>query len=403
MELLLTEQHALRMALGGAVLGGGGGGWAGDGIRIAEIALRVGSPRLVDLDGLAPDDVVVTVSAVGAPAAPGRFVRPADYLEALQRLAAQLGRRVAAVMSSENGGTSSLNGWFQSAVTGIPLLDAAGDGRAHPTGVMGSMGLESVDGYVSRQVAVGGNPDAGTRIVVGVEGSIASADRTVRQAAVEAGGLVAVARNPVPASYVRHHGAPGALSEAMRVGEAMLGAYARMGLSAAHVRALVLAHTEGSLFGLPAEEPPGLAREAGNRLPAGAGEQVAEALAEALAGRVLSSGPISDCRLETRGGYDTGTLRVDDVRLTFWNEFMTAENALGRLATFPDLIVALDAHTGLPLATAEVHNGCEVILVFAPRGRLMLADGVRRVENLRVIEDALGVPVLRYQDRTTVS
>lgn len=58
-----------------------------------------------------------------------------------------------------------VNGRFQSAVTGIPVVNSACDGRAHPTGVMGSMDLESDPEYHSiqpRQTAIA-SPAAGCR------------------------------------------------------------------------------------------------------------------------------------------------------------------------------------------------------------------------------------------------
>ena len=56
-------------------------------------------------------------------------------------MAAELDRPVAAVMTAQNGSSTTLNGWIQSAVLGVSVLDAAGDVRAHPTGKLGAMGL----------------------------------------------------------------------------------------------------------------------------------------------------------------------------------------------------------------------------------------------------------------------
>lgn len=146
------------------MLGGGGGGTIAEGTELAELAFAVGTPRLVRLDDLKDDDVVVTVSSVGAPAAEDQYVKPVDYALALQMLQEHLGGRIAGIITSENGAMGTVNGWFQSAVTGIPVVDAAGNGRAHPTGVMGSMALDRLEGYRSVQAAVGGDPDEGRRI-----------------------------------------------------------------------------------------------------------------------------------------------------------------------------------------------------------------------------------------------
>jgi hypothetical protein len=308
----------------------------------------------VPLVELSPETVVVTVSMVGAPAAPERFLRPMDFAAAVTVLNDRLGGRIGALIASENGGTASLNGWFQSAVTGIPVADAACDGRAHPTGVMGSMGLEADDRYRSIQCAVGGNPATGRRLQVVVEGALGTCDRTVRAASVEAGGLVAVARNPVSPAFVAENGAPGAISQAIALGEIIL-----------------------------------------EKRPTG-GEAVAGALADALGGRVLARGPARDYQLETRGGYDVGRLQVAHVELTFWNEYMTADRGADRLATFPDLIATLDASTGDPVVTAELSDGRELLVVAVPKARLILGAGVRRPESLAPAEAAVGREMARY-------
>jgi len=344
----LSPRAVEAAAWGGAFLGGGGGGWPADGISAGRRALEIGAPRLVPLTELPPDALVVTVSMVGAPGAPERFVRPEDFAEAVTLLNGRLDGRIGALITSENGGTASLNGWFQSAVTGIPVADAACDGRAHPTGLMGSMGLDRDGSYRSIQCAVGGNPATGRRIEVVVQGSLAVCDRMVREASVEAGGLVAVARNPVSPAFVAENGAPGAITHAIALGEIILDK-----------------------------------RSAG-------GQAVARALAAELGGRVLARGPVRDYALETRAGYDVGRLRVEDVELTFWNEYMTAERSGERLATFPDLITTLDAATGLPLVSAELTDGREVIAMTVPKARLILGAGVKRSESLAPAEAAVG-------------
>src|SRR5574341_1378546 len=159
------DRHSVEAAaLGGALLGGGGGGWPEDGLTMGNLALAAGAPRLLALEALPADALIVTVSAVGAPASPDRHTPPMDFVAALQVLNQKLGGRIAGLITSENGGASTLNGWFQSAVTGIPVVDAACDGRAHPTGVMGSIGLERDAAYRSVQAAAGGDAAVGRRV-----------------------------------------------------------------------------------------------------------------------------------------------------------------------------------------------------------------------------------------------
>lgn len=354
MALTLDATTIEALLLGGAVLGGGGGGSIDVGHRWAMVALERGRPRLVRIDELAADAPIATVSLIGAPASHDRFVTPEDLVRAVQLLQDHLDAPIAGLITSENGGAASANGLVQSAVLGLPVVDAPCNGRAHPTGVMGSMGLGRVPGFLSRQAAVGGDPACGRHVELFVAAPLVHADTVVRAAAVEAGGLVAVARNPVPLEYVRQHGAPGALGVALRLGERMIAARPRGGAAAAR------------------------------------------AIVDHLGGSVLDAAEVSDLQIETRGGYDVGRCRIGSLDLTFWNEFMTADRDGARLVTFPDLIVTLDAQCGTPIPTAELVTGQRVIAVAVPRAHLLLGAGVRDPDNLRVIEATIGVSILEF-------
>lgn len=345
----LDRETIRALAIGGGVLGGGGGGEVAEGLRLLELALDLGRPVMKALGELEDEAVVVTVSGVGAPAAVDRDIRVADYLASLQLFLESSGSSVVGMVSSENGGFSSANGFVQSALTGIPVIDAPCNGRAHPSGVMGSMGLHLVPHYLSKQAAVGGTPSVrGVRLYA--EGSLRSVDHVVRQAAVAAGGLVSVTRNPVEVSYLRENGAPGALMLAVALGELVL------------------------------------------RSESKSARAVAEGILEYLgAGEVLAEGTVSHVSLRTEGGYDVGSVRVGGFEARFWNEFMTVDTDGWRRATFPDLVFALDTGTRLPLTTSEIEPGREIVLASVPKGCLPLGSGVKDPEVLREIERVLGI------------
>ncbi len=352
-EQPLTMEVARMAAFGGAVLGGGGGGDIENGLQLAQLALEMGQPRVLPADSLANDVLVVTVSAVGAPAASEQFIKPIDYVDALNLLQEHMDKPVGGLITNENGGMATVNGWLQSALSGLPVVDCPCNGRAHPTGLMGAMGLDELPNYVSRQAAVGGNPHAGRRVRLYVEGDLRRAARLVRQAAVEAGGLVGVARNPVTMAYAREHGAPGALARAVEVGQALLAA----------------------------PDP----------------EAAAQAVAETLGGRIVARARVARVDLVTRGGFDVGTVYLeDDLQLTFWNEYMTLDRRGERLGTFPDLIATLAADESRPLSSAEVKEGQEIFVLHVPRSRLRLGSGMRRPNLLRAAEEAVGRPLVSF-------
>ena len=322
-------------------------------MQLGRLAIEVGRPRLVDLDELDDEAILVTVSAVGAPSARDQYLEPIHYVQALQVLIEHLDEPVAGLITNENGGLGTLNGWLQSVVTGIPVVDAPCNGRAHPTGAMGSMGLGEVDGYVSRQAAVGGDPIARRHVRLYAEGSLDSVARLVRQAAVEAGGLIAAARNPVTVAYAREKAAPGALRQAIEIGRALLAA----------------------------ENP----------------LDAAQAVCDLLGGEVICQASVQRVTIQTKGGFDVGQIDLQGgYELTFWNEYMALEREGQRLGTFPDLIATLSTDEIRPLTSAEIKDGQEVLLIRVPKEQLRLGAGMRRPELFQVAEEAVAKEMVRY-------
>lgn len=349
----ITAEWVDHVAVGGAVLGGGGGGSLDEGIEFGELAVEYGSPTIVPVSALNPSDVVLTVSAVGAPAATESHVKPADYVRAVELIVDRLegrGTSVGALMTNEMGGFAAVNGLLQSAVTGLPLVDATCNGRAHPTGPMGSIGLSSDE--TSLQAGVGGKSGTARRHEIVVEAPLGSAASTVRQVAEAAGGLVAVARNPVSAAYAEDHAALEVYEQAEAVGRAVRTA------------------TDGL--------------------------EAADEVASVLDGDVAVTGTVESWDLETTGGFDVGTAVVDGHELTFWNEYMTLERDGERLATFPDLLTTLDAETGRPISTAKLAEGQSVAVVVAPAASLTLGAGMDDPELFEPVEETVGKSVVDY-------
>ena len=353
-SITLTREQMTQALMGGAILGGGGGGPRDMGEAAGSIALAYGELKLVDIEAVDPAALIVTASAVGAPAAVDKYVTPRDYVRAMEILQENTGVAIGGIITNENGGSATINGWIQAAILGVPLIDAPCNGRAHPTGTMGSMGLHKLAGYEACQAYAGGNPALGNRLEGFVKGDISKASALVRQAAVQAGGLVAVARNPVSAAYVKENGALKGISHAIETGRVF---YEGLAVS-----------------------------------PEAAIEQVVRF----LKGEILAQGEVTSFRLETRGGFDVGEVVVEDVATTFWNEYMTAEKDGQRLYTFPDLIMTFDLETGMPLTTAEIKKGKKVALMAARREHLKLGSAMFDLDLMKAIEPIVEKPILPY-------
>jgi len=355
----IKEDIIEAAVLGGAVLGGGGGGWIEEGRKIGRIALEQGFREISPIERLPDDALLLTVSAVGAPSAGSDLLEPEDYVRSVELFMEKTGAKIDGLISSEIGALGVVNGWIQSAVLEIPVIDAPCNGRAHPLGLMGSMGLHRKSDFVSRQAAVGGSLNRGNRVELFFEGPLDEVSKKVREAAVKAGGIVAVARNLVPAGYVRKNGAPGAIKRAMSLGDILL---------------------ENKPFGP---------------------QKTFRKIYDFLGVDYIVRMKVKEISLITKGGLDIGTIhlkgRTFSYELTFWNEYMTFEREDLRLATFPDLIMTFDSQTCLPIISAQMNEDREVVVIAVPAGQLALGTGLKDDELLRQVEKAVSKEIVKYR------
>jgi len=350
------DLHAVHAAVaGGEILAAGGGGWVDHGMLVGTTAVQFGVPRLATLDEVDPDAMLATVSAIGAPAATGWQMLPRDYTRALQLLMEAVEEPIVGTVTAQNGSSTTCNGWVASAALGTLVIDAAGDGRAHPTGKMGSFGLAADDDYVTVQAVAGGNRAQHRYLEVVTRGTVRHTANVLRTASNESGGFIACARNPLPASFVAAHAAVGAISFALDLGEALLAAEERGG-PAARIDAAV----------------------------------------EHLSGRILARGPVRSKALRTEHAFDIGSVVVADVELGFVNEYLTAESGGERLATFPDVLATLSTRTGRIISIADIAVGDEVAVLLAPKAGIPLGDGVKEPSVYPEVEAMLGKPLADY-------
>lgn len=350
----LTKEMLDYALTGGAILGGGGGGSAKKGRKYAEMAIDYGEVRLVDIDAVPDDEILLCVSLVGAPGAKDQFLYPADFARTIEILKQNTELKIGGIITNENGGEATVNGWLQASMLGLPVVDAPCNGRAHPTGVMGSMNLHKDPDYITVQACVGGNPDTGNRVEGYFKGTIDHTSKLVRMASVEAGGLVAVARNPVTAAYARKNSAVGGIKHAIETGEVYL-------------------H--------------GLATSV---------EQAVKDLCGFLQGEILAKGKVEDFSIRYDGGFDVGYASVDGCEMTFWNEYATAEKGGKRLATFPDLIMTLNAETGEPVTTAMMKEGMEVYVIGVEKKNLRLSPTMYDPQLISAMEEIVGKEMVSF-------
>ncbi|GAA4849354.1 DUF917 domain-containing protein [Paenibacillus vulneris] len=355
----LTLDDVKAAVKGGSVYAAGGGGWPDHGLEIGTAAITVGKPELVSIDELPDDAIIVTTSAIGAPAGRDWEMRGIDYIKAVQLLAEQVEGKVVGVMTPQNGMSSTINGWLPAAALGLKVVDATGDIRAHPTGKMGSLGLASRTDFETIQVVVGGRRDTGSYLELVVKGTPAKTSSVLRTAADLSGGFIACARHPLPASYVKQNAVIGGISKALDLGYAILEA-----------------------------EPQG-------------GQAVIDTICSTTHGVILGAGEVISYSVAYSGAFDIGTIVIqqNDERFTLhvMNEYMAVENSEGqRLTTFPDVITTLDARTGAVVRVGDVKLGAELAILSINKKHFSLSAGVLDPTVYPEVEEALGISIADY-------
>jgi DUF917 family protein len=121
------------------------------------------------------------------------------------------------------GHVPGFNAWLVAAALGLDYVDAASNGRGHPTVKMGGMGLASRPDISISQVASsssGGAANSPLNFIA--QGDIVRTSNVMRQAAVVNGGLIYAARGPLTAGFIKENGASGAITFQLELGRAIL-------------------------------------------------------------------------------------------------------------------------------------------------------------------------------------
>jgi uncharacterized protein len=354
MARMLTAEDIEAGLIGGLFLSAGGSGrnQVAKNRGLARMALDYGGVRLVSLDHLADDAFVITATAVGAPGFANWQIKPRDSIDAARRLVESLEKRPVGVIC---GHVPGFNAWLVAAALGLDYIDAASNGRGHPTIKMGGMGLGSRLDLSITQVASSGSPSEGNRFAVSVEGDIVRTSNLMRQAAVINGGLIYAARGPLTAGFIRENGAAGAITFQLELGRAMLAANGP--------------------------------------------DRVAETV-KFLDGELLVVGEVVENTVAYGGGFDLGQMKVQgangEVLLGVYNEFMTADIAGRRVATFPDMIGTLDPDTGDVVSISESQPGSRVAVITAHRSKFPVGKGALDPAAFPEVEKAMGVEMRCY-------
>ncbi len=100
-RMKLTQDILEAAVLGASVLGGGDADSLEAALHLGGLALKIGSPVLVDAEDLDPEGTVVTCSSVTCPRIEDPFVSARSYIRSLELLLENGVERPAALISNE--------------------------------------------------------------------------------------------------------------------------------------------------------------------------------------------------------------------------------------------------------------------------------------------------------------
>ncbi len=355
----LSEDDVESIAIGAGILGTGGGGNPYLGKLHMQQVLRDGhSVQIVDFDALPDDALVCEVGVMGAPTVGIEKLPGGDEaIWALDALESYIGHRIDAIICSEIGGSNSIEPLVAGALTGKPVIDADGMGRAFPELQMSTHFLAGIAPAPAALV-----DEKGNRIIFGNITDPKALERFARDLCIAMGCRTMLALPVMTAKQARESAVRHTLTLARRVGDA--------------VRA---------------------ARQAKDSLAA--------AVLTVTGGVQLFEGKLVDVRRRTTGGFARGEFIAEGLgadrglrlRVAFQNENLIAWRELPDhaevLVTVPDLICTIESDTGEPITTEQLRYGLRVTILGIP-----CSDKWRTPRGLDVVGPAaFGYPDVVFQ------
>jgi DUF917 family protein len=315
------------IAVGGAILGTGGGGDPYIGKLMAQQAIRKYGPvRLIDVEAVKDDALVVPCAMMGAPTVMvEKIPRGDEIMLAFRKLERFLGKKIGAVLCAEAGGLNSTIPFVVGAAAGIPVVDGDGMGRAYPELQMVTFTMHGVS--ATPMVVV---DDKGNSVLLECIDNKWT-ERLARTATIEMGGSALIALYPMTGKVAKKAALRGTLTQARQLGRILRES------RAAHADAVKAIRTE-------------------------------------LNAATIFQGRVQDIERRTVGGFARGEAKfagVDDYhghsfRIGFQNEFLIAERDGEPIVTTPDLITLLDVDTGVPITTETLRFGLRVVAIAIP-------------------------------------
>jgi len=331
----LTEQNVTDILYGCTVVGTGGGGDLSIGLKMMKEDFDEGRELYMADVAEVPDDEYVAVPYMcGSPASlettdPKYADLPQigypESLLAFRTLESYFGKKFYGAVSTELGGANTAYALHSACQLGVPIIDADPAARSVPELQHSSF---YVKGVPMTPIALA-TQFGDTMIVKDIVDDLRSED-IIRAVAVASSNRIGVADHPITGKVLKTSIISGALSYAMKLGEAL-------------------------------------------RLAKDSGSDAADEVIKAGSGRLLFKGIVKEWKVEETGGFIYGDTIMDGIgdfagheyKVWYKNENLIAYRDGKVDVSVPDLICVMDEN-GVPVTNPHYENGMKLTVFALP-------------------------------------
>ena len=324
-KLTFVDKKSLNaIALGGAVLGSGGGGDPYVGRLMTQQSIeKSGGVKVIDIESLPDDALILPIAMMGAPTVMvEKFPSGNEFAQLIPMIEKMLTKPVSAILCAEAGGLNSTIPFVAASKLGLPIIDGDAMGRAFPELQMVTFTLGGISATPMAMVDEKGNGCTFDTI------SNVWTEKLARAITIQMGGSAMCSLYPVTAKQCKDYIIRGSLSLIHHIGN------------------IIEKHSFNAY----------------------------QLLVKELNGKHLFQGRVRDVERRSEGGWNRGIVKLEgtgefvnrDAKIDFQNEFLVAMEGDAILATTPDLICVFDANTGAPVTAETIKYGLAVNVLGLP-------------------------------------
>lgn len=326
----VTLEDIPAIAIGAGILGTGGGGnpYLG-GLHLREVMRQYGEAKVIDPFDLPDDALVPMCGYIGAPTASiEKIEQGEELLRALRTLEKHLGKSATAIGIAEIGGANSMSPLVLAIQSGLPVVDCDAMGRAFPELPMSVFFFEG--GVPVTPLAM--VDAAGNQVVIPSTINAKWAENLARNLATSMGATAGLVGSPVTGAQVKQYGVHYTMS---------------------------------------------LARDLGHKVLTTTEEDIPSVIVDALQGKIILRGKITDVQRRTTQGFARGDLMIqsfngrENLYIEFQNEYLIARLNGEVVASVPDLISIVVEDTGEPISTEVLRYGMRVAVLAIPAAQAL--------------------------------